>query len=123
MSEMIGLVPPWLQVALLVVLAFFMGRWSARRDGRDRPAAPPQKGAVAAGGGYQPGDGRGAGIDPGRWPQSGLDTGLDTQVLSLLHGGRKIEAIRLVRERTGQGLKEAKDAVEALERQHKPSGT
>ena len=30
--------------------------------------------------------------------------------------GRKLEAIRLYRERTGLGLKQAKDAVEALER-------
>jgi ribosomal protein L7/L12 len=32
----------------------------------------------------------------------------------LLRAGRKIEAIKLYRERTGAGLKEAKDAVEAL---------
>ena len=33
----------------------------------------------------------------------------------LLSAGKKIEAIKLVRERTGMGLKEAKDAVERLE--------
>src|SRR5262245_26865056 len=37
------------------------------------------------------------------------------ELRSLLHADRKIEAIRLFRERTGAGLKEAKDAVEALE--------
>lgn len=30
--------------------------------------------------------------------------------------GRKIEAIKLLREATGMGLKESKDAVEAMER-------
>lgn len=32
--------------------------------------------------------------------------------------GRKIAAIKLVRERTGSGLKDAKDAVEALAARH-----
>ena len=35
---------------------------------------------------------------------------------SLIQNGQKIEAIKQYRERTGSGLKEAKDAVEALER-------
>lgn len=37
-------------------------------------------------------------------------------VLELLRAGRKIEAIKAYRESTGVGLKEAKDAVEAMER-------
>ncbi len=41
---------------------------------------------------------------------------LDGCVLALVRGGRKIEAIKLYRDVTGAGLKEAKDAVEALER-------
>jgi ribosomal protein L7/L12 len=36
-------------------------------------------------------------------------------VLRLLREGKKIEAIKVYRERTGAGLKEAKDAVERLE--------
>ena len=36
---------------------------------------------------------------------------------ALLRAGRKIEAIKSLRERTGLGLKEAKDAVDRLERQ------
>ena len=36
----------------------------------------------------------------------------DPEVAAALASGRKIEAIRLVRERTGLGLKEAKDLVE-----------
>jgi ribosomal protein L7/L12 len=35
---------------------------------------------------------------------------------TLIRTGQKIEAIKQYRERTGSGLKEAKDAVEALER-------
>jgi ribosomal protein L7/L12 len=42
----------------------------------------------------------------------------EEDLLSLLEQGRKIEAIKLHRERTGAGLKEAKDAVEALAGRH-----
>lgn len=38
------------------------------------------------------------------------------RILVLLRGGQKIHAIKLYREITGSGLKEAKDAVEHLER-------
>ena len=37
-------------------------------------------------------------------------------LLAAIHEGRKIEAIKIYRERTGLGLKESKDAVEALAR-------
>jgi ribosomal protein L7/L12 len=44
-------------------------------------------------------------------------------VVSMLQQGRKIDAIRLYREQTGAGLREAKDAVEALERgENLPAG-
>jgi ribosomal protein L7/L12 len=36
--------------------------------------------------------------------------------MTLIQNGQKLEAIKQYRERTGSGLKEAKDAVEALER-------
>lgn len=39
---------------------------------------------------------------------------LESEIVPLLQGGNKIEAIKLYRERTGMGLKEAKDAVEAI---------
>jgi ribosomal protein L7/L12 len=42
---------------------------------------------------------------------------LDGRVIALLRDGRKIEATKLYRDLTGAGLKEAKDAVEALERE------
>ena len=39
---------------------------------------------------------------------------LEGQILLLMQAGKKIEAIKLYRQETGRGLKEAKDAVEAL---------
>ncbi len=39
---------------------------------------------------------------------------LDQEVVSLLEQGKKIQAVKLYRERTGVGLKEAKDAVDAV---------
>ncbi|MGH9943907.1 MAG: ribosomal protein L7/L12 [Pyrinomonadaceae bacterium] len=70
---------------------------------------------------------RGAG-DDGRGPmlQSGaprpaitdvaVPADVGEQVKSLLRGGNKIEAIKVYREASGRGLKEAKDAVEGIER-------
>jgi ribosomal protein L7/L12 len=49
-------------------------------------------------------------------PALRVDDDLAARVRSLTEAGRKIEAIKLFRERTGAGLKEAKDAVEAIER-------
>ena len=40
----------------------------------------------------------------------------DAEIGAALAGGNKIEAIRLVREHTGLGLKESKDLVERLQR-------
>lgn len=42
--------------------------------------------------------------------------GLERQALELVRGGNTIHAIKLWREATGAGLKEAKEAVEDLER-------
>jgi len=39
---------------------------------------------------------------------------LEAEILGLMQGQQKIEAIKLYRQRTGVGLKEAKDFVEAL---------
>ncbi len=38
----------------------------------------------------------------------------ERELVDLLTDGKKIEAIKVYRQRTGAGLKEAKDAVEAL---------
>ena len=43
------------------------------------------------------------------------DQELPPNVLAALQRGRKIEAIRLLREANGMGLKEAKEAVEAAQ--------
>ena len=46
------------------------------------------------------------------------DTAWESEVLRLLVAGRKIPAIKLYRQQQGVGLKEAKESVEALARQH-----
>jgi ribosomal protein L7/L12 len=48
-----------------------------------------------------------------------VDSSLEAEIVSLLEGGKKIEAVKIYRERTGMGLKEAKDAVEAIAADHK----
>lgn len=49
---------------------------------------------------------------------STIDPEFEQQLLSVLRGGNKIAAIKLYRERTRVGLKEAKDAVEGVARRH-----
>lgn len=39
----------------------------------------------------------------------------DAEILELIRRGRKIEAVKRMRELTGMGLAESKDAVEAIE--------
>lgn len=46
-------------------------------------------------------------------PDPGANSGLSAGVRQLADDGQKIQAIKLHREETGLGLKEAKDAVEA----------
>ena len=43
-----------------------------------------------------------------------VDSAFENEIILLLQGGKKIGAIKVYRERTGVGLKEAKDAVEAI---------
>ncbi len=47
------------------------------------------------------------------------ETELPADVLDAIHARRKVEAIKLLRESAGIGLKEAKEAVEAYE-SHNP---
>lgn len=47
-----------------------------------------------------------------------VESGLELAVLEVMRQGRKIEAIKLYRERTGAGLKQAKEAVDALAAEH-----
>lgn len=49
-------------------------------------------------------------------PAVGSDRGLEIQVQDMLQRGQKIEAIKLYRQFTGSGLREAKEAVESIER-------
>ena len=42
---------------------------------------------------------------------------LPPEIVAFVREGRKIDAIKALRERTGLGLKEAKDLIDALERQ------
>jgi ribosomal protein L7/L12 len=65
-------------------------------------------------------------IEAGKPPAPGADAspGEDQAlqgVSDLVRQGRKIEAIKRYREATGLGLKESKDAVDALERQINPA--
>ena len=41
-----------------------------------------------------------------------------SQIIACVHEGRKIEAIKLLREATGLGLKEAKDEIDRLFAEH-----
>ena len=43
---------------------------------------------------------------------------LEDRILEQLRAGRKIEAIKIYRKETGTGLKEAKEAVDAMQRRH-----
>jgi ribosomal protein L7/L12 len=67
-------------------------------------------------------------LERGEPPPAGrsIDSSLEMEIVSLLEGAKKIEAVKLYRQRTGTGLKEAKDAVEAIAADHRipsPSGS
>lgn len=49
------------------------------------------------------------------------DSAFEAQLRALVAAGRKIEAVKLCRQHTGLGLKEAKDAVDALEQGASPA--
>ena len=53
----------------------------------------------------------------------GVNLQLGRDLEQLLSAGKKIEAIKLVRERTGMGLREAKETVERLEGLRKRLGS
>ena len=48
-------------------------------------------------------------------PPSSASSHLDSELLPLIVSGKRIEAIKLLRERTGVARKEAKDYVDAME--------
>jgi large subunit ribosomal protein L7/L12 len=94
-------------VGLVCFLAgLVVGSRRGRRDGRmivqQSPLAADALPPVASAGASR--------VAPG---SVNIQLGRDLE--QLLSAGKKIEAIKLVRGRTGLGLKEAKDAVERLE--------
>jgi ribosomal protein L7/L12 len=97
-----ALIPFVLGLLLGVALTLFLLR-KGREDRRDLTAPPP----------------RAAPRPPAPPPMARVgDAHIDDEeIRDLIRQNRKIEAIKRMRERTGLGLAEAKDAVEALERQ------
>ncbi|MCB1519537.1 MAG: ribosomal protein L7/L12 [Hyphomicrobiaceae bacterium] len=101
-------IPQWLQVGLLVVWAFFLGRWSVNRgragNGGGVVHAPRMEGRGAAGDDASAGAGS----------RTRLSPATDRAVRDLVRQQRVIEAIKLVRQETGLGLKESKDLVDRM---------
>lgn len=104
MDSSIGSMIGFLIPLVLVVLAigFVLGRRG--RDNRNlsgppRTAARPRMAPASP----RPAQNHGGG---------GLDPAARMEIEAALNANQKIEAIKLLREATGMGLKEAKDAVE-----------
>jgi large subunit ribosomal protein L7/L12 len=53
--------------------------------------------------------------EAGLEPDEELDSGPSPEIVDLVRQGEKLEAIKLYREKTGVGLKEAKAFIESLE--------
>ena len=83
--------PEWLMMSIVFLLGLGLGM-RLRGPREERPPLPPR-------------------FPPGSLPE------LEAEVRELYRAGQKIQAIKLYRENTGVGLKEAKDAVEALDRE------
>jgi ribosomal protein L7/L12 len=52
--------------------------------------------------------------DTPAWGTGATSVDVDTAIQNAIRAGQKIEAIKLYREKTGLGLKEAKDAIDAM---------
>ena len=63
-----------------------------------------------------------SGFDGGFSAPAGGTAAEDPRVIELIQAGNQIGAIKLYRELTGEGLKEAKDAVDELSRTYRPGG-
>ena len=63
-----------------------------------------------------------AGFDGGFSEPAGGTAADDPRLIELIQAGNQIGAIKLYRELTGGGLKEAKDAVDELTRTSRPGG-
>ena len=79
----------------LILVGFLIGRWTAPRERNTVVYTPPRPraGDATLGGGEA-----------------------DAEIEAILRAGNKIEAIKRYREAYGTGLKDAKDAVDALDR-------
>lgn len=91
---------PILAAIGIAFLALFL--LALRRRSGDRDLIAPQRSAP-----------------PPAWPAGAAPIGdappeIEAELRALLAAGRKIEAIKLVRESTGLGLAEAKDLVERM---------
>lgn len=51
-------------------------------------------------------------------PDDGSGSAFEQEIVTLIEQGKRIEAIKLYRQRMGVGLKEAKDAVDELAARH-----
>ncbi len=59
---------------------------------------------------------RAVGVDPAQLEARASDSSpFPPQIMEEIRGGRKIQAIKLYRDWTGVGLKEAKDAIDAVD--------
>jgi hypothetical protein len=110
-SDLNRQVPPWLDQVFKRSYARLDKRFTTAKEfmqalSHAEPPPIPQdfRGSVGAGGGRVVTTGRGHTVT--------LDGRTYTEVASLVAAGRKIEAIRVVREATRLGLAEAKDLVE-----------
>lgn len=94
----------WIAGALVVVfvLGFLFGR---RREGRDLSAPPATPDPVRR----RPASAK-------AFEMTRLDPSARAAIEQALESGQKIEAIKILRDSTSLGLKEAKEAVEAMER-------
>lgn len=101
---------------ILVALFIFLRRdgGSRRVGGGDRPSPRSTRSTRPARAERRAAPERAAGPRVDR--ASDLPESVLEEIAGQIRAGRKIEAIKLMREATGLGLKEAKEAVEDLER-------
>ncbi len=88
---------------LIVILVVV---WMQNQEANREMDAPSETGRPSAPGWLEALSG-----DPGE----PISADLEARILALLANGRKIEAVKIYRNATGVGLKEAKEAVEAIE--------
>lgn len=96
----------WMIVIAVLALGFALGRWSGRSaERRDTLMGLPQDMAQSS-----------LRAEPGGAAQALTRPSIEAieAVQAALAAGNKIEAIKLLREATGLGLAEAKDAVERM---------